>query len=83
MSTLAPAGLVPPQAIRNAFDYEHGGFVARCDRDNVLIWLRRLMPRSLSPKPEDSGDLFRIWCPNIAGYFWPEDETEDRWQNAA
>lgn len=81
--TTTLCGNTPSQAIRDAFDYEHGGFTNRGDRDVALSWLHRAMGRSTRPYAEDSGDLYRIWCPNISGYFWPEDATEDRWVNAA
>lgn len=68
------------QAFRDSFDYEHGGTKDETDAQAIVYWLAE---RGVTAEVEYGGDLHRVWCDAIDGYFWPLDATEASWNAAA
>lgn len=67
------------QEVRQSFDYQHGG----CKHEAHALAIRDALRQEwTNAEVEDSGDLFRVWVPIIGGYFWPEDDSEERWNHA-
>ena len=65
--------------LRADFDYQHGGFYSPEDAAETLAWLQLA---GIHANHESSGDLFRIWCPAVEAYFWPENASAERWNSA-